>query len=1579
MIEGRIRAICVAVAVFFSASAFSQSFAPGNIVVTVEGCGVYGGTCTNVPNGTGTGSGNSSNGGYGDNQAAPLTLFQYTPNSTSSATFINSLVLPQNASGANVALSGEYGSSSEGTLNLSGAGQYLTLLGYGVNDAAFNANPVTYGSAGSLAQSGSLTGQSYTAIPRVLILVDANGNVNSATAVYNVFNTNNPRSAFTLTGATGYISGQGTGSDATGGVFYLPVLGVPNNSPTAITGLDATSKTIAQDTRDVRIINNTLYVSVDSKEGSGNNRSFIGTLGTPPATSLYNSGGGPSMLSGYGNTGGTGKVTISTGANSNGNNLNAGLPINLSAVNYYLASPSVLYVSDSGDPKNDSNGDNNSNGSANIGDGGLQKWINSKSDGSGTWSLAYTLYQGLNLVNNGGSTGTSGLYGLAGTVSGNNVQLYATNYTLNDLDFTYLYGITDNITYTTAPQASGESFTVLDTAPADSNFKGVSFAPTIPNGDVEITSVISGLTVTTSGSGCVPSTFTTPVTLTWTPGSTCTLSVTTPQSGGTGVQYAFAQWQDGTTGTSDVVTAPATTATYTATFTTQYQLTTAAGSGGTVSPGGYFAAGSDATVTATPNVGYYFVNFTGTTNSTDNPLTLVMNSPQSETANFAPVQSQTITCTSPPPSSAAYGTSFTLACSASSGLAVVYTSSGSCSNVGATYTMTSGTGACGVYVNQPGNSQYSAAPQVSYSVSATPGSTSINVTSVSPASEDYALDAPVTITAVLSWTGTGSTPIAANVSIGGNGNGTYGATSCGSPSGNTITCMATYTPTTADGVDSYNETAAFSGDANYTNSSSPQTNNFAIASASSTTAVSTSGTPSLYGQSVTFTATINGENNNARRNKRVKHLTVTGTVTWSDNTNCGTTPVTPGSSGTATCTTSALAVGDDPITATYSGDSNHGGSSGTLSGGQQVNQASTSLNVTSVIPSSEDYGQDAPATITAVLSWTGSGTPPAANAVTIGGNGPSGYSTTRCGSPSGNTITCTATYTPTASDAPGSYSETAAFAGDSNYGGSGSSQTNNFVINNASSTVAVSSSQNPSTYGESVTFTATITGEYNLARRRNSKPPQPTGTVTWSDNTGCATVPVTTQGTEGVATCSTSSLSGGNNPISATYSGDSEHNGSSGSLNGGQTVNPASQTITFTMNAPASAVYNSNFTVAATASSGLPVTLTSAGSCTNVGATYTMTSGTGTCSVIANQSGNSNYSAAPPVTQTTTATKASQTITFTTPPPASAGYDSSFTVAAAATSGLSVTYANLGVCTNSGATYTMTAGSGQCEVVVNQSGDTDYSAAPQLDALVNAKKGTPTATFTGAPATAPYQSTFTVMATINDEVTPTITATGACSISGTMVTMTTGMGMCTTTAKWAATTDWNAVTLTQHTTAQKLTPVITWPTPDPVTYGTPLSATQLNATASYNNSPVSGTFTYTPPSGRVLAAGNQTLKATFKPSMTTDFATATDSVTLVVNPQSTTTTITKTVPASPTTNEAVKVYVNVAAAYKRPTGTVTVNSDNGGPSCTVNLISGGGNCSMTFTSAGSYNLTGTYNGDNNNQTSTSAGFQLTVH
>jgi hypothetical protein len=499
--------------------------------------------------------------------------------------------------------------------------------------------------------------------------------------------------------------------------------------------------------------------------------------------------------------------------------------------------------------------------------------------------------------------------------------------------------------------------------------------------------------------------------------------------------------------------------------------------------------------------------------------------------------------------------------------------------------------------------------------------TTISVTSVSPSSEAYGQDAQVAITAVLSWTGNGPAPTASDITIGGNGPSGYSATSCGAPSSDTLTCTASYTPTGADTVGSYTETASFSGDSNYSGSSSPQTNNFSITQATSSTSVGSSQNPSVVGQSVTFTATIDGEyglilqrggallsravpsgssakkgsitpgSNKPGLTQRVltqkgqEHpptpVGITGSVTWSANTGCGSTTV---SGGTTQCITSTLPQGTDTITADYSGDNNHSGSSGTLAGGQVVNPSitGTTIAVTNVSPASEAYGQDAPVTITAALSWTGNGPAPTASDVTIGGNGPSGYSATTCGAPISDTLTCTATYTPTAADGVGSYTETASFSGDSNYSGSSSTQSNNFSIAQATSSTSVGSNLNPSELGQAVTFTATIDGEYGpvkgrqgalrvnnftltkkgLAVQRGQATRQGLsgGTVTWSANTGCS--PSGVASLPGTATCTTSTLPSGNNVITATYSGDIDHAGSSGTLSGGQQVNGQAPAIT---------------------------------------------------------------------------------------------------------------------------------------------------------------------------------------------------------------------------------------------------------------------------------------------------------------------------------------------------------------------------------------------------------------------------------
>jgi hypothetical protein len=125
-------------------------------------------------------------------------------------------------------------------------------------------------------------------------------------------------------------------------------------------------------------------------------------------------------------------------------------------------------------------------------------------------------------------------------------------------------------------------------------------------------------------------------------------------------------------------------------------------------------------------------------------------------------------------------------------------------------------------------------------------------------------------------------------------------------------------------------------------------------------------------------------------------------------------------------------------------------------------------------------------------------------------------------------------------------------------------------------------------------------------------------------------------------------------------------------------------------------------------------------------------------------------------------------------------------------------------------------------------------------------------------------------------------------------------------------------------TPVKKLPTITWSAPAAITNPTPLSATQLNATAS-----VPGTFVYTPAAGTVLAAGWQTLSVTFIPTDLADYSPAEAMVSLTVNPAPpvtyTLTTSTKSVEGS--------ASVTLGLASTNYAGTVTfatsVNSTDG--------------------------------------------------
>jgi hypothetical protein len=79
--------------------------------------------------------------------------------------------------------------------------------------------------------------------------------------------------------------------------------------------------------------------------------------------------------------------------------------------------------------------------------------------------------------------------------------------------------------------------------------------------------------------------------------------------------------------------------------------------------------------------------------------------------------------------------------------------------------------------------------------------------------------------------------------------------------------------------------------------------------------------------------------------------------------------------------------------------------------------------------------------------------------------------------------------------------------------------------------------------------------------------------------------------------------------------------------------------------------------------------------------------------------------------------------------------------------------------------------------------------------------------------------------------------------------------------------------------ATPATPIITWANPAAIPIGAPLSSNQLNATAN-----VPGTFAYSPTNGAVPPAGTNTLSVVFTPTDTIDYASVTDSISLVLTP-----------------------------------------------------------------------------------------------
>jgi hypothetical protein len=291
--------------------------------------------------------------------------------------------------------------------------------------------------------------------------------------------------------------------------------------------------------------------------------------------------------------------------------------------------------------------------------------------------------------------------------------------------------------------------------------------------------------------------------------------------------------------------------------------------------------------------------------------------------------------------------------------------------------------------------------------------------------------------------------------------------------------------------------------------------NWTFGKVGTATRVQSSPNPSVTGQAVTFTATVSPTGSTA--------ATLTGKVDFKE----GGTDLTPGGvpingAGQATFTTTSLAVGTHTITGIYSGDGNFQTSTGDDSAAPQVvNKASTTTGVAST-PNPSVSGEAVTFTATVAAMPPGSGTPTGSVDFKEGGTDltPGGVSLNGAGQATFSTSSLTVA----------SHTITATYGGDMSFlTSTGDDSALPQVVNKASTTTAVTSAPNPSTFGTTVTFTATVA----------PVPPgagTPTGTVDFSE--GNTTLASSVALTSGMATFTISTLAKGTHTITASYGGD---------------------------------------------------------------------------------------------------------------------------------------------------------------------------------------------------------------------------------------------------------------------------------------------------------------------------------------------------------------------------------------------------------------------------------------------------------
>jgi hypothetical protein len=256
--------------------------------------------------------------------------------------------------------------------------------------------------------------------------------------------------------------------------------------------------------------------------------------------------------------------------------------------------------------------------------------------------------------------------------------------------------------------------------------------------------------------------------------------------------------------------------------------------------------------------------------------------------------------------------------------------------------------------------------------------------------------------------------------------------------------------------------------------------------------------------------------------------------------------------------------------------------------------------------------------------------------------------------------------------------------------------------------------------------------------------------------------------------------------VTASQDGDASHEAAA-PVSRTFTIARAGQAITFTP-LPDRTFGEPPFAVLATASSGLPVGFSAAGSCSVAGDLVTLAGG-GACVVTASQGGNADHEPAADVAQTFGIGRAGQTIAFA-PLPGRTFGDPPFSLTATASSGLPVRFSATGACLLAGETLSLT-GAGGCVVTASQGGDASYLPASDVAQTFGIARAAQTIAFGPLVKRGLADPPFAVSASASSGLPVSFTAQGSCAVTGVIVSPT-GAGPCTITASQAGNADFEA-------------------------------------------------------------------------------------------------------------------------------------------------------------------------------------------